>query len=569
VTINLADLAGELADLRHRFPKLKDDELFVLWFLTAYIVDDPEVASKGLVGGSRDKSVDAVIIDHEADRVAIVQGKYSTVNSSEGRPDVLTFAGLADVMADDARFSTWLQDSAPAARERMRAARQAMIQRGYPLRLCYVTTRPVSAALRSEAEKTARTGRSDLTVFQRSDVLALLRDYLDGVAPPIPLVELPIETTPASGVISRFDPPTNITSWIFSSKASDIAELYTQHGIKIFARNVRGYLGQGDGSSVNSAIRQTLARDPTHFWYFNNGVTIACDGAKQISAAGKQVLEMTNPQIVNGQQTTRTLAASTVPTQASVLVRVVALPKSQFHLIDEIVKATNRQNPIRTSDLMSNDRTQVFLERKLRLRGYQYLRKRAKKSEAQAVGNKARFVITKEELAQAVAACNLDPQVVRSAREALFDESNYGSVFPKQSVDYYLTRRWLVKFVGSHARGGGPERQYMKFFVAHALWDRLGAQISSRSADFIGAAERNRTEESPLGELSRVTEVTFQAVGRFFSRTRVENGIALEVYAFFKRRRKYDEYQAFMREREQAKLFVQIERADANFYNSL
>lgn len=342
---DMADLANEMADLRDRYPNLKDDELFVLWFLTAYVVDNPDVAANALVGSSRDKSVDAILIDHDADRVAIVQGKYSTIGkSAEGRPDVIAFSDLADVMADDDRFATWLQDSAPAARERMNAARQAVLKKQYALRLFYVTTRSVSAALRAEAEKRARTGTTHLTVLQRSDVLSLLRDYLDSVAPPVPMVELPIETAPASGVISRFDPQTEITSWIFSAKANDVADLYKIHGTKIFARNIRGYLGQGDESSVNSAIRHTLAKDPLHFWYFNNGVTIACDEAQQIGGGGKQVLQMHNPQIVNGQQTTVTLGTTKVPGNASVLVRVVALPKNQYDLIDEIVKATNRQN---------------------------------------------------------------------------------------------------------------------------------------------------------------------------------------------------------------------------------
>ncbi len=560
---DMAELASELGDLRDRYPNLKDDELFVLWFLTAYVADDPDTAASALVGGSKDKSVDAVLIDHESDRVAIVQGKYSTVGkAAEGRSDVIAFADLADVMADDDRFATWLQDSAPAARERMKAARQAVTKMQYALRLFYVTTRSVSAALRGEAEKRARTGTTHLSIFNRSDVLSLLRDYIDGVAPPVPMVELPIETAPASGVISRYDPQTKITSWIFSAKANDVADLYKEHGPKIFARNIRGYLGHGDESSVNNAIRQTLAKDPLHFWYFNNGVTIACDEAQQIGGGGKQVLQMHNPQIVNGQQTTVTLGTSKVPGSASVLVRVVALPKAQYDLIDEIVQATNRQNPIRPSDLMANDRTQVFLERKLRLRGYHYLRKRGKKSEVQALGSKAKFVLTKEELAQAVATCDLDPQVVRSAREALFEEGTYASVFPKRSVDYYLTRFWLVRFVSRHARGAGPERQYMKFFVAHALWDRVGPAINASGPGFIHAAERHRLDESPLWELERATERTFQAVERFFKKTRKEDGKVLEVYAFFKRRGKYTDYLSFMRQPEQRTLAQQIKKAD-------
>ena len=572
MTSDMSALAAEIDDLRDRFPKLKDDELFIVWFVNALLVDDADRAADTLVGGSKDKSVDAVCIDHDADRVAIVQGKYSTVgHTTEKRPEVLAFADLAAVLLDDSKFSTWLQDSAPAVREKMKLARAAVVKKGYVLNLYYVTTRSVSPALRSEAEKTAKSAQSRLIVLHRADVLSLLRDYLDGVAPPVPTVELSIETSPASGVIKRYDSQTQITSWIFSARAADVAELYTKHGTKIFARNIRGYLGHGDENSVNAAIRQTLQKDPSHFWYFNNGVTIACDGAQQVDTGGKLVLQMDNPQIVNGQQTTVTLADTKTPPQASVLVRVVALPKNQLDLVDDIVKATNRQNPIRPSDLMANDRTQVFLQRKLRLRSYNYLRKRSgRKSEAMAVGGgKADFVVTKEELAQAVAACDLDPQVVRSAREALFDELTYPQVFPKRSVDYYLTRWWLVKFMSRYAWGKGADRQYMKFFVAHAVWDRVGKSIFASSPAFIHACEQWHQDESPLRELSRVTEFTFKSVERFFSRTRKEEGRVLEVYAFFKRRGKYDEFIRFMTEPEQAKLYDQLIKSEVEFVGVL
>jgi hypothetical protein len=38
--------------------------------------------------------------------------------------------------------------------------------------------------------------------------------------------------------------------------------------------------------------------------------------------------------------------------------------------------------------------------------------------------------VTKEQLAQAVAACELDPQIVRSSKERLFEEEPYAKVFP-------------------------------------------------------------------------------------------------------------------------------------------
>ena len=38
--ITESDLNRELADLKERYPRLKPDELFVLWFLIAFVTED-------------------------------------------------------------------------------------------------------------------------------------------------------------------------------------------------------------------------------------------------------------------------------------------------------------------------------------------------------------------------------------------------------------------------------------------------------------------------------------------------------------------------------------------------
>ena len=50
---------------------------------------------------------------------------------------------------------------------------------------------------------------------------------------------------------------------------------------------------------------------------------------------------------------------------------------------------------------------------------------------------------------------------------------------------------------------------------------------------------------------------------------RVEDGKALEVYAFFKRQGKYSDYLRFMKSPEQANLVAQIAKADAAFVEVL
>jgi hypothetical protein len=394
-------------------------------------------------------------------------------------------------------------------------------------------------------------GSTEFEVLDGRKVLNVFRDYLDGVAPPVRSLDLPVQASGriASGVSSRFDPASQIESWVFSMSARDVAKLFRTTGVKLFARNIRGFLG---GTGINQAMEATLSDRPEYFWYFNNGITIVCSGAQEIRQKGRTVLRVNNPQVINGQQTTRVLAAQAelAPT-ASVLARVIQIPgdghgEDRFdELISRIVEATNWQNQIKASDLVANDRRQVFIERELRKRGYQYLRKRQTSAEARAAaGSRFRFLIRKEELAQAVAACLFDPYVVRQGKEGLFAEQYYTTVFDGTSASYYLDRYWLMRRV-SAASVGYPERAYAKWVVLHFMWSKVGRDIASSSESFRAACEQPRLNERVLRPLNTAIDIAFRECLAFYRQNRGSGPRAVDVSAFFNRGNRHKEFGKF------------------------
>src|SRR4051794_28324348 len=110
MAVDLSELKAELTELGGVFPNLPDTELFVLWFVRAFLVDSPEVARQALTGGSNDKGVDAVFIDEQARRVFVIQGKYRQGGGPEGRTDVMQLAGLAKPLTGDAAAFSDLRD---------------------------------------------------------------------------------------------------------------------------------------------------------------------------------------------------------------------------------------------------------------------------------------------------------------------------------------------------------------------------------------------------------------------------------------------------------------------------
>ena len=548
------DLKAEIADMRERFPRLQDSDLFVAWFLKCFVTEKEEEAITALVGGPRDKSLDAIFVDEPAKKVFVVQGKYRQriAHGVEHRSDVTAFADLAHTFADNEAFSSFLEGLDSAAAGKAEAARKRIRSRGYRLQLYYVTTGRCSSSLTKESERIVRQAESSasIDVIDGKRILRLLSDYLDGVAPPVPLLELEIENGQGinlGGVLQRYDGNTRIESWVFPVSVRHVAEMYEQSGIRLFARNVRGFLGE---TAINRNMEATLQKEPEFFWYYNNGITIICDQAEQLNRSGRKLMRIVNPQVINGQQTTRTLhRKATKNSKATVLVRVISVPRdsdeesSRFdNLVSKIVAATNWQNAIKPSDLMSNDRRQIDLERNLRKLDDQYLRKRQTKGEARRhAGVRHRFLVKKEELAQAVAACDLDPSIVREGKERLFEERFYNQVFPNADPNYYLPRYWLVASASFAARGF-PERAYAKWVVTHFVWQAVGRILNTRHLRELFVRVNERDDLASLGTLCHSA---FKEVIKFYRARRGTGETATDVSTFFQRKGLHKDFQRF------------------------
>jgi hypothetical protein len=549
--LTFKDLQSEIREIGQRFNGFKDDDLFVLWFLRAYITETEDDAANSITGGSNDKGVDALLVDHVSHCVFVVQGKYrqSLGTKSESRSDVMAFVDLAAFLNSwpDDDCKEYLKTADEAVAEQLREARKAVQKQGYDTRLYYVTTGKVSSTVRDDAMTQVRqvSKKARVEVIDGHRAMLLFRDYLDGVAPPIPSADLEMEAgagIQVNGISQRFDHNTGVESWVFSMRGAAVAEIFERSGLRLFARNIRGYMGEK--TSVNQGMVSTLESEPEKFFFYNNGITIVCDAAERKGSQGRDFLRVDNPQIINGQQTTRTLAAhAKLAEKASVLVKVIVVPRDTSQrdgfdgLISAIVAGTNWQNAIKQSDLMSNDRRQIEIERAFRKVGYLYLRKRQSKGETRrAIGKGQYRVITKEEVAQAVAGCELDPTIIRSGRERLFSEQYYNTVFPNADADFYLPKYWLMREV-SWSSKGKPERAYAKWLVLNAVWMRLEPLIRGAQRRRVFRQVCEKQQGDGVAPLSKAIDLCFIEALRFFRESRGSGESAIDVSAFFKSRK--------------------------------
>lgn len=546
-----ADLREEIALLRDEFPRLRDDDLFVLWFVFAFVTGDKQEAATSLTGPSAEKGIDAVHIDHQAKLVTIVQGKFrkKLMSGSEARSDVIAFATIAQrLVGSQEEFDDFCAGLEGSALEKVKRARDAVLKRSYRLNFHYATLGKCSERLAEEASRMVRAveipaeQRPRLSILDGRQVITVLADYLDGVAPPVPMIELRVDSPQ-----EQFDSKTGVSSWIFSANGWQMGQLVEQYGVKLFARNIRGYLGE---TNINKEIRRTLRKDPSSFWYLNNGITIVCDDALLETASGRGRLNLSNPQIINGQQTTYALSAEPKGAQrAEVSVRVIRIAKdgkaddfaTYDAMVARIVEATNSQNKIKAADLRSNDRTQVRVERDLHQLGYHYQRKRAASSVVAAGARRHEWKVRKEDVAKAVATCD-DSALVRRGIDALFEEPGYRRIF-RHSTRQLLCRWWLWKMVESEARGAG-DLQWAKYVALRFLWSDIGPDIRRRQAAFIELCERSSKDGRYL-HLQRAIRHALKGTLSFYRRERGSGRERAELPTFFKRQDLDDRFDRF------------------------
>jgi AIPR protein len=129
---------------------------------------------------------------------------------------------------------------------------------------------------------------------------------------------------------------------------------------ELFAFNIRTFLGKRKGS-VNSEIHETLQDDAERgrFWHLNNGIVCLCT---EISEDSPTVFAATNFTIVNGAQTTSTIASFLDKNPAAdepvwVVAKVLRVDETDIERARELTKTSNLQTPASNKDLRAVDKT--------------------------------------------------------------------------------------------------------------------------------------------------------------------------------------------------------------------
>ena len=157
-----------------------------------------------------------------------------------------------------------------------------------------------------------------------------------------------------------------------------LADLYLKHGSRLLEGNVRAFLSVR--GKVNKKIRETIiGKHPENFFTYNNGISVVAHSIV-LSPDKKQIVSFNDFQIINGGQTTASLASALVKKEAGpdnftkiyVPMKLTVLnvdndmteeeEAESNEIIQQISKSANCQNPFSDADFFSNDPFHVIME---------------------------------------------------------------------------------------------------------------------------------------------------------------------------------------------------------------
>lgn len=143
-----------------------------------------------------------------------------------------------------------------------------------------------------------------------------------------------------------------------------LAQLYDKFQSRLLEGNVRSFL-QTKGK-VNKGIRNTILNNPDKFFAYNNGIAATAESVEiENTEKGLMITKLTSLQIVNGGQTTASLANALVNDKnhgSEEQIKKIYVPmklsvvnhEKAEELIPEISRFANSQNKVSEADLASN-----------------------------------------------------------------------------------------------------------------------------------------------------------------------------------------------------------------------
>lgn len=256
---------------------------------------------------------------------------------------------------------------------------------------------------------------------------------------------------------------------------ASLVRLYRKRGDNLFEKNVRLSLNTKEARvRLGHPMEQTLEAicagksNPNLFPFYHVGVTIS---AVRVDRVPERNLELERPHVLNGCQTVtiadkfmRKLEEAKKAAELALFEQISVIAKIVVGTMDEetreITNSNNRQNPIESWQLFSNDPIHLEIESLLRDSGIFYERQKGrfealmKRVENASVYHRTNNTcVSVPDLAQAVALCRRELPKAAKPIDIFSDKSSHDAVFDQRVLRSAQDIVWSANALRAVKRG--------------------------------------------------------------------------------------------------------------------
>src|SRR6266446_6889090 len=418
---------------------LTDDAIGVFAINLRFNLDDIQtIVNEAITGGGDDKKCDVLYVNKERE-IAVIAQCYISQKIRDAAP--------ANKASDLNTALTWLlstnldnlSDVLKGRADELRSAINAgEIKQFY---IWYVHNLPCSKNVQDELRAVEDTARAALTRYPSGQDINIFAeeicetqlDRLYMQAERTVIVTDEITTTVPDAIEIREEDWTSVVTTVGGSWLHD---LYHRYKTDLFSANLRGYLGSRESdSNINNGIKTTAHEQPGNFYVYNNGITaLVLDYELGRRLKGGRKLKINGISIVNGAQTTGSLASLAEAPSRDLQVAIRFVKAKKDAIVANVVRFNDSQNKIQAADFRSTDAIQERLRTEFdAIPDAEY--EGGRRGGASDAIKRTKFTLPSYTVGQSLAAFHGDPVTAYDKKSELWtNERNYRQIFTDRTT---------------------------------------------------------------------------------------------------------------------------------------
>jgi hypothetical protein len=422
---------------------LTDDAIGVFAINLRFDLDDIQtIVSEAITGGGDDKKCDVVYVDKDRQIAVIAQCYISRKNNAAAPANKASDLNTALTWL----LSTKLDDLPDVIKGRADELRTAIddgeIKQLY---IWYVHNLPCSKNVQNElnaVENAARNALKQYASDKQINIFAeeICRSRLDSLYKQAEQTVIVTDEFEMSVFDAIEIKENDWNSVITTVSGTWLHELFQSYETDLFSANLRGYLGSRESdSNINNAIKQTAQNQPENFYVYNNGITaVVLDYQLGKRTKSGRKLSITGISIVNGAQTTGSLANLPEKPSSDLQLAIRFVKANKESIIRNVVQFNNSQNKLQAADFRSNDSTQDRLRTEFReIPDAEY--EGGRRGGASDVIKRSKYTLPSYTVGQSLAAFHGDPVTAYNKKSELWkNDNNYRQIFTERTTARHI-----------------------------------------------------------------------------------------------------------------------------------